>query len=181
MTAEKKRPMETIDNRRYDRSTALNEAETMESSRKEILVPFSFSRYCETSWRVLKSCMCVCLQPRPAGTCYISACSRVKKKTSNVCGPQSFATTLATTLESWRLHACRGGGAQGSARLCPRQPAVYNLLGGPPNRRGIPVAREFSHPLSSVRTLRTIPGRGLSHFFVNSPPAHSSKVRTPST
>jgi hypothetical protein len=26
-----------------------------------ILVPFSFSRYCETSWRVLKSCMSVCL------------------------------------------------------------------------------------------------------------------------
>jgi hypothetical protein len=62
---------------------------------------------------------------------------------------------------------------------CPRQPAVYNLLGGPPNRRGIPVAREFSCSFSSVRTLRTIPG--LSYFFVNSPPAHSSKVRTPST
>ena len=100
--------------------------------------------------------MYVCLQPRAAGTCF--------KSSPNVCGLQSFATTFATTLESLRVHACRGGGAQGSARLCPRQPAVYNLLGGPSAHR-IPVAREFSRPLSSVRTLRTIPG--LSYFFVN--------------
>ena len=30
-----------------------------------ILVPFSFSRYCETSWRVLKSCLCVCNRAPP--------------------------------------------------------------------------------------------------------------------
>lgn len=51
---------------------------------------------------------------------------------------------------SWRVHAYRGGGAQGSARLCPRQPAVYNLLGGSSGHR-IPVAREHSRSLSSVR------------------------------
>ena len=144
-------------------------------------VKTALSRYCEASWRVSKVCLSGCAQSPHARDLLhfgLFACSKKRTHTERL-WPTEFATTLATTLESLRVHACRGGGAQGSARLCPRQPAVYNLLGGPPNRRGIPVAREFSHPLSSVRTLRTIPG--LSYFFVNSPPAHSSKVRTPST